>query len=660
MDNKNTLIGVALLAAALLLMFFGPRPETPPEPDPPSRLTEEGTGEEPGISPASASANDGTPADPAATGTEDGGTEGASSGLDAWTRDTEPALTNDAPEFEEELVTLENGIIRVTFTTAGGAIKYVDFIAKRNDRLAYPQTNGGDEPYRFNRGAPIPALAISLDRNDDGRPEEFAPEYRILNQSAEDRFIVFGYDDPVTGMRIVRSYELQPPESETDPYVISHDTKVINRAEQARRPRLFMNVGTAPPTKGDERDEFLNFGYAIGDDTEFIRRGEFDASGGFLGIGSRQRREFISESWPQPLLTWAAVKNQFFTSVLTPAKVQGESRARLPGVGYFTRPVDLTGSITEDFGRATGITGSMAFDFGTMPPQEEKLLRTTFYVGPKEYFRLDSLAGSQGEIMQFGYMGLVSKFLLLCLHGLHNVLVFITGPWAWGFAIVALTIIIKAILWPLTRIQVRSAKRMAELQGPMKELQEKYKDDPEGRQKATMKLFQDHKVNPAAGCLPILVQMPIFIGLFFMLRTSSELRFAPFLWINDLSVPDTLFSIGPLPFNLLPLAMVAAQVMQMRLTPSPSADPSQKAIMQFMPVIFLVICYNFPSGVVLYWTVQTALGIVQQLVTNRIKDEEDIKIEAELAEEAKHKRKHVAAAKKTTQQTKTAKKKRKR
>ncbi len=618
MDKKNLIIGIALIGAAFALMVT--QSPVPPEPTPARPATTE-------------AAPSPTPSAPEAgerqmfSGEETAPAERSGTDAGIFQRESDPSrdlLVETVAAAIDELVILDNGTIRVAFTSAGGAIRYVEFVADRAGRLAYPETLNGDSPYRFNRGADVPALAISLATGADGRPQEFAPQYRVLDRGP--RHVVFGYRD-ASGGRIVRSYELQGPESTIDPYVIAHDTKFINdQAEPLNLSQIYLNVGTAPPTEGDQADEFLNFGYDRDGKTKFLRSGEFRASGGFLGIGSRPARPFLMETFGAASLTWAAVKNQFFTSVLTPETLRGS--------GYFTRPVDLSSGMTEDIGRSTGVTGALSFDLGRLPPGGERLLRATYYVGPKEFFRLDSLPGNQDEVMQFGYMGVVSKFLLLCLRGLHDLLSPISGTWAWGFAIISLTVIIKGILWPLTQVQVRSAKRMAELSAPMKAINEKYKDDPTERQKAIMKLFSDHKVNPAAGCLPILVQMPIFIGLFFMLRTSSELRFAPFLWMSDLSVADTLFMLGPIPFNLLPLLMGAAQVMQMRLTPSPSADPAQKAMLQFMPIIFLVICYSFPSGVVLYWTVQTALGVLQQLITNRIKDTEDIKIEAELASDA--------------------------
>jgi YidC/Oxa1 family membrane protein insertase len=161
---------------------------------------------------------------------------------------------------------------------------------------------------------------------------------------------------------------------------------------------------------------------------------------------------------------------------------------------------------------------------------------------------------------------------------------------------------------------------MTAIQDPLKEIREKYKNNPNKIQAETMKLFKRYRVNPAAGCLPIFIQIPIFFGLYFMLRTSSELRFAHFLWIRDLSIADTVARIGAFPVNILPLVMCVTMVLQMHMTPMPSVDGSQKMVFKLMPVIFLFCCYNFPSGLVLYWTMQNILTILQQYVVSRRRD----------------------------------------
>ena len=174
----------------------------------------------------------------------------------------------------------------------------------------------------------------------------------------------------------------------------------------------------------------------------------------------------------------------------------------------------------------------------------------------------------------------------------------------------------------------------------MKELNEKYKDDPQRKNQEMMKLYRTHKVNPLGGCLPMLIQIPIFIGFFYMLRTSSELRFAEFLWISDLSQPEKLFSWGfSIPFigqyfNLLPILMSTTMYFQMKMTPT-AGSPEQQAIFKFMPIMMLVMLYNFGSGLCLYWTVQNLMTILQQTITNRRKDKEEIAEELEAKDPSK-------------------------
>jgi len=229
--------------------------------------------------------------------------------------------------------------------------------------------------------------------------------------------------------------------------------------------------------------------------------------------------------------------------------------------------------------------------------------------------------------MGFGWSGFVSKALLLGMNGMHQALRF-----SYGWAIVAITVIIKVIFWPFTAASTRTSKRMAALQPQITALREKYKEDPLKLQKKTMELYNQHGVRPMASCLPMLLQIPVFFGFLQMIRSAIELRGAPWLWVPDLSKPDTLFMIPGLgfipwigvsgqglPFNLLPLLMGATMLWQARLTPpSPGMDPTQQAIMKYLPLIFLVGLYNFSAGMTLYWTVNNLLTILQTKLTKTI------------------------------------------
>src|SRR5204863_8947321 len=186
-----------------------------------------------------------------------------------------------------------------------------------------------------------------------------------------------------------------------------------------------------------------------------------------------------------------------------------------------------------------------------------------------------------------------------------------------------MTIIIKLLFWPLTKKSTQSMKRMQALAPEMKKIQEKYKDDPMKMNKKTMEFWREHKVNPMSGCWPMMIQMPIFFGLFYMIRTASELRGTPFLWACDLSKPDTIFMIPGLgfPLNPLPLIMGVTMLVQPRMQPPPPGmDPAQQAMMKYMPLIFLVFLYGQPAGLTLYWTVQNLLTSVQTKLT-RAKEE---------------------------------------
>jgi YidC/Oxa1 family membrane protein insertase len=198
-------------------------------------------------------------------------------------------------------------------------------------------------------------------------------------------------------------------------------------------------------------------------------------------------------------------------------------------------------------------------------------------------------------------------------------------------AIVGTTLVIRSLMWPLTASAARSAKRMAKIQGPMKEIQEKYKDNKQKQQEAMLALFREHKVNPVGGCLPLFLQIPIFFGLFSMLRSASELRFAEFLWVPDLSAPDTIGHLFGFPINIMPLLMGASMVVQMRMTPTPTVDNPTAKMMKFMPYFVTIMCYGFSSGLAVYWTASNLFSIFQQWVTNRSADPVVEQVEAKKA-----------------------------
>jgi len=234
----------------------------------------------------------------------------------------------------------------------------------------------------------------------------------------------------------------------------------------------------------------------------------------------------------------------------------------------------------------------------------EHTFTTTAFVGPKLHSQLDEISETLTLTVDYGWLTIISDPLFGILSWVYS---FVGN---WGLAIILVTIMIKAVFYKLTEASGRSMAKMREIQPRMKALQDRYKDDRQALSQAMMELYKREKVNPAAGCLPILIQMPFFLAFYWVLLESVEMRQAPFaFWLTDLSSRD--------PYFILPIIMGAAMLGQQRLNPTPG-DPVQAKVMQVMPIIFTAFFAFFPSGLVLYWVTNTLLSIAQQWYINKI------------------------------------------
>ncbi len=387
---------------------------------------------------------------------------------------------------------------------------------------------------------------------------------------------------------------------DAESYAITLDLEVATAGPQAaaaravlgepRQVRFGWPQGIASTEEGHDRfakQAFRSFAM-VGEDLENRNRSDLE--------DSVEEVEYVD----QGLINFAGLKNKYFTIV-------GLPRGEEPGAR--TGSVMLSGDQTRNLQ-----TWSVTLDSQRRGGDAIGGAGLTLYIGPQEQDRLKAFGVGLDKTMDLGWALFrpLTEATLWIMDQMRRVI-----P-NYGVIIIIFSVLTKVAFYPLTRTSTQSMKRMQQLQPKIKELQEKYKENKEKQSKAMMELYQKEKINPMAGCLPILLQMPVFVALYQALAHTIALRNTPFVsWIDDLSQPDALFSLPfALPFlgsefNLLPLLMTASMVIQMRMTPT--AQPSSQMAMMntLMPVIFLFFFYQMPSGLVLYWLVNNVVTIYQ-------------------------------------------------
>jgi YidC/Oxa1 family membrane protein insertase len=254
-------------------------------------------------------------------------------------------------------------------------------------------------------------------------------------------------------------------------------------------------------------------------------------------------------------------------------------------------------------------TAGVRYAQGTIAPGATGAVHASLYVGPQDQEQLGKLAKGLDLVVDYGIFTIIAAPLFWLLKWLHGIL----GNWGWS--IIVMTILIKSAFYPLNHASARSMAKMKVVAPKMKALQEQYANDKQQLQIKMMELYKQEKINPLGGCLPILVQIPVFIALYWVLLSAVDLRHAPWIgWIHDLSAPD--------PWFILPVIYAITAYLQVKLSPTPISDPVQAKVMQIMPVAFSVMFLFFPSGLVLYWLVNNCIQIFQQWHMNRVLEKE--------------------------------------
>jgi len=491
-----------------------------------------------------------------------------------------PKSSEPVSGFAEKIETLRNSDVELRLTNRGGGIKEAVLlrqIAEKGQRVVLNSA----------QSAPIGAII-------DSRETLGTPTLPEFTASTESNSVVQFERTTAEQVAVRKKFFFEKSPENKDNYVIEMDVDLENKGSKPYQSAgYFVALGSAAPIHSKDYPSYTRLVWCVDGRAKGIDVGWFGSSSGFLGLGQRAARPYYQENIAGA--EWVAVSNQFFTTLMAPLTAKA--------TGVWGRNFDIERSPDQ---KLLGIEGAMGMPGFQLQPGQTYSARFEIYAGSKLYHRLAQLPHNEAEVLDFGMFKIVCQFLLNFMNLLNS--------WLhdYGLAILALTTIIKLTLWPIQNRANRSMRQMAALNPKMQELREKYKDDPTRMNQELMKLYKQYGINPVGGCLPMMIQIPIFFGLFKMLGQAVELRNAKFLWVKDLSQPDTIAHLPLLgwPVNIIPLCMAATQIWLMAMTPK-TGDPTQRRIMMFTPLIFLFICYNFAAALALYYTAQNLFSILQ-------------------------------------------------
>ena len=537
----------------------------------------------------------------------------------AATNQPAPPVGVEIPAVEESTLSLINasGKAVFTFTSLGGGVKRVEL-------LEYPKEVGGDtgDPVALkNDGALMPLLALQPPLKLENAPNSPRPyQTNAIPHTLErvDDYTVRATADLPGGlMRVTKTFTLKDEYQLTAEVVLKNITTNTLPAQG-----YYLVAGSVAEPESTSRMMGMNFGLMWFDGVEPVSVGPGwfqNYRMGCMCFGSKGERNNYTHG--QGNVAWAGAYSRFFAQVTMPED---------PSQSLVAHQLLVP---TQEKPNRKAFETAVALNLPAMTGGQSVTNHFTVYTGPREFDRLETIGNTHGNqlelIMDFGgWFGWVAKGLLQLMNWFNGV------GLSFALSIIAITVLIKIIFWPLTARSTRSMKKMAAVNAKMmpeiKVIRERYKDDYQKMNMKMMEIYKKYGVNPLSqmgGCLPMLIQIPIFFGFFTMLRTAIELRGAEFLWVADLSSPDTVMEIAGFPINIMPLLMTGTMFLQMRLQPpSPGMDPAQQAIMKYMPLMFVFILYSASAGLCLYWTVQNVLTIVQTKIT-KVKPEDENVVE---------------------------------
>ncbi len=478
------------------------------------------------------------------------------------------------PEEPEQTIQIENDLYLATLSSHGGTLQ-------RWELAGFFEGKGPNRsPVVLTTAEPGDPAALSTPFTELRLGDWSEASFEVTRPTPEN--VVFTRTRQ--GVTIRKSYLLDPSN-----FLLTLRVHVTNASANTIEPKFQVMW----PARASTHQDFTDYALVAFQEGS-LHKHLVSAAGQAGFFGSLFSKGPVQDPAFQGNVEWAGAESRYFLASMIP---------------------DLARDASAQFATIEpGKVAKTALDFETVsvPPGQSVEREIRVYIGPKEQARLEAVGANLDHSIDLGYSWMVplTKLFLWLLRALYALI-----P-NYGIAIILLTILVRIVTAPLTSRQMNSMKRMQELQPRIKAMQEKFADDKSRQSEEMMKLYRESGVNPLGGCLPILLQFPVFVGLYYALQSSFELRQAPFFgWIDDLSAPETLFTIPgiDLPVRVLPLVMGASMVLQQKLSPQPTMDPAQaRMMMTVMPIMFTVLFYQFPSGLVLYWLVSNLLASAHQ------------------------------------------------
>lgn len=478
-----------------------------------------------------------------------------------------PGVTTTAAT-QTQTVDFKTDVLNISFDLVGAQLV-------RADLLAFPSREEKDKPFVLlnNRGGQVYIVQSGLTGAPAGSlyPTHLAPFTLLTDQrelSGDQLVIKFASES--SGVKLTKTFTLK-----RGSYEILVDHQIENTTAQPISPSVYLQItrDSKDPASENSTPSFMSgpvsfTGPAIYSEQEKFQKVSFSEI-------EKRKATYIKDADNG----WFAMVQHYFVTAWVPP--QGKNRS-----------YEMT-ELQKNLFAIRSIE-----PVGTIAPGSQLNIPAKLWIGPQDQEGLEKVAPGLDLVVDYGLLTIIAKPLFALMTWLYTIL----GNWGW--TIVVLTILIKAAFYPLSAASYRSMAKMKLVAPRLQALKEKFGDDRQKLNTAMMEMYRTEKINPLGGCLPILIQIPVFISLYYVLGSSVELRGAPWIWwIKDLAVQD--------PYFILPVVMMGTMFIQMRLNPTPP-DPLQAKIMMFMPLVFGAMMFFFPSGLVLYWCVNNILSIAQQ------------------------------------------------